>query len=337
MIIQQIRRIIEGLKTFLENKTVTSDKQMLSVIFNLVKKVMGNIDEFDEQISLLNNVNNYIIRVDKLEDDHLVKIIKINSVLHSNYKEKYETSVNSDFLNFVVTIIGQKQKSMDIIKMMASFIESITKFRTKPFEIKDALADLLINQSIFDEKTRLNLIKNFMKLYSNTIILLRNKLLTFIMKTIKENDNLVRTRAVEVVKYLNEGAQKKPDIRASLREVSMRYPECSIFTFVIGVLQGGKDYGVEYEQALVGLLKIISLDRSLKDFQEIMVDIQNVEGYIKNIADKSHVTELRKLFSLIYEQMSKNWTIEQKDNILDTMNGGNTGDENQEYREDTSD
>lgn len=63
--------IIEGLKTFLKNTKVTSDRQMLSVVFNLVTKVMGSMDSFEEQLPLMNLVNAYIINVRIIDDEHL--------------------------------------------------------------------------------------------------------------------------------------------------------------------------------------------------------------------------------------------------------------------------
>ena len=63
--------IIEGLKTFLKNTKVTSDRQMLSVVFNLVTKVMGSMDSFDQQLPLMNLVNAYIINVRIIDDEHL--------------------------------------------------------------------------------------------------------------------------------------------------------------------------------------------------------------------------------------------------------------------------
>ena len=309
--------VIDGLKLFLKNKSVTSDRQMLSGIFNLVNKVMGNLDIFEDQISLMNQVNEYIINVQKLEDEHLQKIIKINTILHESYREKYETSAEPEFFNFLVKQIASKAKAPEMVASMSSFISSLNKIKTKPFEILDQPAELMISQDTFDVKTRLNLIKNFAKLPSNLPIFLRNRLLTFLMANLVSEDAVVRQRSLDIVKIILETVIKKPDVKASLRENSMRYPESKVFHFLVQTLEKNRNMGVEYDECLLSFLKVISLERTLKDFQEIFTEVQNVEGFIKNISERSPNLELRKLFVVIYDQMSKNWTTDQRNDILE--------------------
>lgn len=334
--------VIDGLKLFLKNKSVTSDRQMLSVIFNLVNKVMGNLEIFEEQISLMNQVNEYIINVQRLEDEHLQKIIKINTILHESYKEKYETSAEPEFINFLIKQIASKSKSHEMTEAMIAFISSMNKIKTKPFEILDQPAEMMISQNIFDVKTKLNLIKNFSKMPSNLPIFLRNKLLTFLMQCLVSEDAVVRQRSLDIVKTLIETIGKKPDVKASLRENSMRFPESKIFQFLIQTLETNRAMGMEYDECLLSFLKIISLQRTLKDFQEIFTEVQNVEGFIKNISEKSPNLELRKLFIVIYEQMSNNWTTDQRNDILENnsarkKNENDGGDEEMEGKEEEED
>ena len=316
--------VIVGLKGFLKNTKVTSDKQMLSVIFDLVNKVMANVDIFDEQMSLVNLVNLYIVGGDGLDDEHLQKIIKINTVLHTSSREKYETMVDAEFINFNIRLISSKTKNAEMNSLMAAFISSFSKLRTKPFDIKDMDAELLIAGILFDVKTRLNIIKNFAKQPNNLLVFLRKNIVQFLMTTLSDPDQIVRNRSLDVLKTLNETAGKKSDVRASLRETCTRHPDVHIYDYCIKYLESITTVSrptyssVELDDEIYKLLKILSLEKSLKDFQDIFIEVQNVEAYIKSLADRSPNRELRSLFQVIYQQMYKTWNNDQRPDILDS-------------------
>lgn len=323
--------MITGLKSFLKNSKVTSDRQMLTVIFDLVHKVMANVELFDEQMNLINLVNNYIVQVEVLDNEHLQKIVKINTILHQNNKERYENSVEAEFINFMIKLVTSKARTPEMTTLMAAFITSLSKLKTKPFEIKDLQAEVMINGTVFDIKTRLNIIRNFAKLYSNLTVYLRNHLLEFLMNTLTSDESVVRSRALEVLRHMLDVSDKKSDIRASLREVSMRHPDVQIYDYCIRYLESitsvsrPSNTSAELDVEISRLLKAISLERSLKDFQDIFLEIQNVEGYVKSLADKSPSNNIRQIFSLIYDQMYKNWNNDQRPDILDVTKQAGQG------------
>jgi hypothetical protein len=352
--------VIVGLKSFLKNSKVTSDKQMLTVIFDLVHKVMANVELFDEQMNLINLVNNYIVNVDILDNEHLQKIVKINTILHQNNKERYENSVEAEFVNFQIRLVTSKARSAEMTNLMAAFITSLSKLKTKPFEIKDIQAEMMINGTVFDVKTRLNIIKNFAKLQNNLTVYLRHHLIEFLIATLTSDDQVIRTRSLEVLRHLLETAEKKADVKSSLREVCLRHPDVQIYDYCIKYLESitsvsrPSNTSPELDTEIAHMLKIISLERSLKDFQDIFIEIQNVEGYIKSLSDKSSSKDIRLIFSLIYNQMYKNWNNDQRPDILDAqklagdskmsadrdvVNGGDVGDgeEDGEEEEDGDD
>lgn len=313
--------IIVGLKQFLTTESITADRQMLTVIFDLVKRVMGSMEMFEEQIQLLDLVNKYIIKVKRLDDEHLNTIIKINTILHGAQKEKYETMADSEFVNFLIQLIASNSKSKELIKEMASFVEGLNKIKTKPFEIKDQTAEMMISSNTFKVDTRLNIVRNFLKLPTNIPIFLRNKLLQFIMDHLVAVEEPTRRRALDVVKTLLEIMPRKPDVRASLRENSMRYPDSKIFGFLVDTLEKRRSYGVEFEEALLAFLKEITAERTFKDYQEVFADKQNVEEYIRDLGTKSENPKIRQLFTFIYAYITKNnWAEEeQKEDLANTQ------------------
>lgn len=301
---------------------------MLTVIFDLVKRVMASMEMFEEQIQLLDLVNKYIIKVKRLDDEHLNTIIKINIILHGAQKEKYENIADSEFVNFLIQLIASNSKSKELIKEMASFIEGLNKIRTKPFEIKDQTAEMMISSSTFKVETRLNIVRNFLKLPSNIPIFLRNKLLQFIMEHLVAVEETTRRRALEVVKTLLEILPRKPDVRASLRENSMRYPDSKIFGFLVDTLERRTSYGVEFEEALLAFLKEITAERTFKDYQEVFIDKQNVEEYIRDLGTKSENPKIRQLFTFIYAYITKNnWAEEEQKEDLSKQQAAGSKDQ----------
>lgn len=296
---------------------------MLTVIFDLVDKVMANVDLFDEQMSLINMVNHYIVTVDVIDNEHLQKIIKINTILHHGNKDRYENGVESDFITFLINMITSKSRSQDMLNLMASFITSLNKLKFKPFDIKDLQAEFMINGTVFDVKTRLNLIKNFSKMSTNLIVYLRNHLLEFLMNSLTSQENLVRSRSLDVLKLLLDTATKKTDVRASLREISLRVPDVHVYEYCIKYLESitsvsrPANTSPELDSEITRLLDMITMERGLKDFQDIFIEIQNVEAYIKGLSEKSLSKDIRKIFTEIYKQMYKNWSNDQRPENLD--------------------
>lgn len=321
---KQLSMVITGLKGFLKNSKVTSDKQMLSVIFDLVNKVMANVDIFEEQMSLVNLVNLYIVGGDSLDDEHLQKIIKINTILHTGNREKYEASVDAEFVNYNIRLISGKTKSADMNQLMAAYISSFSKLKTKPFDVRDMDAELLIAGTLFDIKTRLNIIKNFAKQPANLIVFLRKNIIEFLMQTLTDQDLVVRNRSLDVLKTLMETVTKKSDVRASLRETCTRMPDVAVYEYSIKYLESitsvsrPSNSSPELDEELLKLLKTICIEKSLKDFQDIFIEVQNVEAYIKALSDKSPSRDIRSLFSIIYQQMYKNWNNDQRPDLLDS-------------------
>ena len=151
-----------------------------------------------------------------------------------------------------------------------------------------------------------------MKLSSNIPIFLRNGLYSFLVTTLVADESVTRNRALDTLKTIVDTGVKKPDIKASLRENSMIFPENKIFVFLIQTLESKRgSFGQDFDDALLSLLKMISTERSLRDFQDIFLDIQNVEGFIKSIGEKSINLELRRLFAVLYENMNRNWSNDQ--------------------------
>ena len=68
-------------------------------------------------------------------------------MLHENNKEKYEASIEADFINYLINMIANKQKGPDLNATMASFVASINKLRMKPFDITDSTAELMISSN----------------------------------------------------------------------------------------------------------------------------------------------------------------------------------------------
>lgn len=343
---KQLSMVITGLKGFLKNTKVTNDKQMLGVIFDLVNKVMANVDIFDEQMALVNLVNLYIVGGDSLDDEHLQKIIKINTILHTGNRDKYEGAVDAEFINYNIKLISSKLKSAEMNSLMAAFISSFSKLKTKPYDIRDLEAELLIAGTLFDVKTRLNIIRNFAKQPNNILVFLRKNLVVFLMHTLTDQEALVRSRSLDILKTLVETANKKSDVRASLRETCTRHPDVGIYDYCIKYLESitsvsrPTNSSPELDEELLKILKMVCMEKSLKDFQDIFIEVQNVEAFIKGLADKSPSREIRALFSIIYQQMYKNWTNDQRPDILDSkapLKDETEDDKNNDRKQSTAD
>jgi hypothetical protein len=317
----QLTVVVEGLKTFLKSTQVTSDPQMLGVILNLVNKVMANSSNFDEQISLINLLNTYIVNFKTIDDAHFLNILEINEILHDKYKEKYETFVDPEFINYLIQVLGARSKSKKICDILANFITGVGRIRTKPFPINENIATMMLNPKVFPPNTCLNLIKNFFKLPENALELVRSNLLAFLLGTLTVSNDLIRQKSTGIVRELNDLMIKSPEIKAQVLKTSIKAPNNKIFMFLIAFLEEKENSSDESVEPFMMLLKNISLNRTMNEFQEAITDIPNVEGYIKGIATKSSNKNLRKLFTQIYENLSKNFSNEQKVDILENAQG----------------
>jgi len=294
---------------------------------------MGHVGAFEQQMPLLNLANLHITKVEKLEEEELKKILNINLLLHSQNKDKYESSLDPSFTLFLLnrlasTIFAPPQTSayqshsnpqkgstiprytlstplplQGQSQTISTFLSLLSSMRPLPANSHPAVGSLVLNHSILPSKCRLNIIK---ALYNNNsnynwiIGLLRLGMMGEYCRGEGREDS--GNEVQEICSLLVNCISVNEDIKKEVRE-GAKGRDSRVYSFFVELLNKRGNQDTPFDQNLFTLIKLACSGRSLRELELIFNDKKNVETFIRTSAESSSNKELKKLFSTIYSKL----------------------------------